>query len=96
MQVRCPGCGETRDLGSEVQGGDLVSCASCAGLVFRLVQQDGQYGLQEVPRASCPHCETLLQLPDGVQVGARFRHCERAFTVTYAYGTYALEATGEG
>lgn len=96
MQVRCPGCGETRDLGPEVQVRDVVSCASCAGVLFRLVQQDGQYVLQEVPQASCPQCETLVQLSDGIQVGEPFRHCERAFTVTYAYGAYALEPAGEG
>jgi hypothetical protein len=65
-------------------------------VVFRLVQQDGQYVLQEVPQASCPQCETLVQLPDGVQGGEHFRHCERTFVVTYAYGAYALEPAGEG
>jgi len=96
MQIRCPGCGETRDLGPDVQVGAMVSCASCAGVLFRLVQRDGHYVLQEVPQASCPQCETLVHLPEGIQVGARVRHCERTFAVTYAYGAYALEPADAG
>lgn len=95
MQVRCPGCGETRDLGPEVQVGEVVSCASCAGVVFRLAQQDGQYVLREVPQASCPQCETVVQLPETVQAGEVFQHCGQSFVVTYAYGAYALEPTSE-
>ena len=87
----CPGCGETRDLGPAVQVGDLVSCVSCAGVVFRLMQQDGMYLLLEVPQASCPQCETVVRLPETVQAGATFYHCGKAFVVTYAYGTYALK-----
>ena len=30
MRVTCPGCGEDREFGPEVQVGDVVSCASCA------------------------------------------------------------------
>jgi len=94
-QVVCPGCGERRDLGPAVQVGDLVSCLSCAGVVYRLTQQDGAYRLQEVPQASCPQCETVVRLPETVHAGETFHHCERAFVVTYAYGTYALEPVGE-
>jgi ribosomal protein S27E len=92
MQVVCPGCGEERDLGAEVHASDVVSCASCAGVVFRLEQHNGTYVLHEVPHASCPECGTMLQLPDDVQAGATFLHCDRSFVVTYAYGTYALES----
>lgn len=95
MRVVCPGCGESRDLEPAVQVGELVSCVSCAGVVFRLTQQGGEYLLQEVPQASCPQCETVVRLPETVQAGATFHHCGRAFVVTYAYGTYALEPVGE-
>jgi hypothetical protein len=95
MRVVCPGCGASRDLEPAVQVGDLVSCVSCAGVVFRLLQQDGAYLLQEVPQASCPQCATVVRLPETVHAGATFHHCGRAFVVTYAYGTYALEPVGE-
>ena len=95
MRVVCPGCREERDVGTAVQVGDIVPCASCAGVLFRLEQQDGAYTLGEVPQASCPQCQVLLRLPDAVQPGAIFPHCDRTFVVTYAYGAYALEPAGD-
>ena len=91
MRVVCPGCSEERDLGTEVQVGDVVPCASCAGALFRLEQHDGDYILREAPQASCPQCQALLRLPDAVQPGENFCHCGRTFVVTHAYGAYALE-----
>jgi hypothetical protein len=98
MQVVCPGCGEERDLGAGVHASGVVSCASCAGVLFRLEQHNGTYVLHEMPHASCPVCDTMLRLPDDVQAGASFFHCGRTFVVTYAYGAYALEspASDEG
>ena len=96
MMVRCPGCGEHRELGPEVRVGDTVSCDACAGVRFRLVEQDGTYMLRQVPQASCPRCETLLQLPDAVQPGETVYHCGVRFVVTYAYGAYALESAVKG
>jgi hypothetical protein len=96
IRVVCPGCGEARDLAPAVQVGDLVSCVSCAGVVFRLLQQGGAYLLQEVPQASCPQCETVVRLPEPVRAGATVQHCGKAFIVTYAYGTYALTPAGVG
>ena len=95
MRVTCPGCGEDREFGPEVQVGDVVSCASCAGALFRHAQQDGQHVLQEVPQASCPQCETLVRLPDTVQAGETFQHCGTSYVVTYAYGAFALEPVGK-
>jgi len=91
MIVTCPGCGEVRDLGAEVQPGTVITCTWCAGVLFRLAQQGGEYVLQEVPQASCPQCQALLLLPDTVRPGDTFRHCDRTFVVSYAYGAYALE-----
>jgi hypothetical protein len=91
MIVMCPGCGEVRDLGTAVQPGAVIACTWCAGVLFRLVQQGGECVLQEVPQASCPQCEARLLLPDTVQPGETFRHCDRTFVVSYAYGAYALE-----
>lgn len=67
MTVMCPGCGQRRDLGREVHVGAVVTCVWCAGALFRLEQQAGEYVLREVPQASCPQCQTLLRLPDMVQ-----------------------------
>ena len=69
MTVMCPGCGQRRNLGREVHVGAVVTCASCAGALFRLEQQAGEYVLREVPQASCPQCQTLLRLPDTAQPG---------------------------
>ena len=99
MHVVCPGCGAKRDAGIDVQVGDIVSCESCAGVVFRLVQDHGTYSLRELPQASCPVCGMRLRLPDDVQDGASADHCDQTFVVTYAYGAYALEhvdSEGEG
>ena len=90
MIVTCPGCGEVRELGPEVQPGAVMTCTRCAGVLFRLTQQGGQYVLHEVPQASCPQCQALQLLPDTIQPGDIFRHCDRSFVVSYAYGAYAL------
>lgn len=91
MQAVCPGCSEVRVFDVDVQVGDVVSCDSCAGVLFRLVQNNGTYHLRELPQASCPLCGTILRFPDHIQSGATTDHCDQAFVVTYAYGTYALE-----
>jgi hypothetical protein len=91
MIVTCPGCGEVRDLGTEVQPGAVMSCTWCAGVLFRLAQQGDAYVLREVPQASCPQCQALQLLPDTIRPGDTFRHCGRTFVVSYAYGAYALE-----
>src|SRR5262245_33133442 len=87
----CPGCGEGRDLGAEAQPGAVIACTWCAGGLFRLGQQGEAYVLQEVPQASCPQCEARQLLPDTVQSGDTFMHCNQTFVVSYAYGAYALE-----
>ena len=91
MIVTCPGCGEVRDLGVEIQPGAVIACSWCAGVLFRLVQQGRAYVLQEVPQASCPQCEARQLLPDTVQPGDTVRHCDQTFVVSYTYGAYALE-----
>lgn len=91
MQVVCPGCRAVRAIDANTQVGALVSCASCAGVLFRLVQEHDTYLLRELPQASCPVCGTMLRLPDGAHAGVNTTHCDRTFIVTYAYGAYALE-----
>jgi hypothetical protein len=81
-----------RDLGTEAQVGDILTCDACAGVRFRLVQEDGVYQLGVVPEASCPQCDGGVPLSDTVQPGHIVRHCDRDFMVTYAYGSYALES----
>ena len=96
MIVTCPGCGEARDLGTEVPLGAVIACTWCAGVLFRLAHQGGEYVLHEVPQASCPQCQAPQLLPDTVQPGDTFRHCDRTFVVSYAYGAYALEPMDSG
>ena len=75
-----------------MQVGDILTCDSCAGVRFRLVQERGVYVLRVVPEASCPQCDGVVQLLDTAQPGHIVRHCDRDFVVTYTYGSYALEA----
>jgi hypothetical protein len=89
--VTCPGCSEARDLGTEIQVGEVLTCDACAGVQFRLVQAGDRYLLCVVPEASCPTCEAIVPLSDTVQPGQVVRHCDRDLVVTYAYGSYALE-----
>ena len=91
MQVVCPGCSEERIFGTDVHVGDIVSCDSCSGALFRLLQNNGAYSLRELSQASCPVCGAMLQLPDDIQAGASADHCGQTFVVTFAYGAYALE-----
>ena len=91
MMVTCPGCSENRDLGTAVQVGAIITCDACAGVRFRLVQDNGVHVLREVPEASCPQCDAVVQLSDTVQPGHIVRHCDRDCVVTYTYGAYALE-----
>jgi hypothetical protein len=93
MQAVCPGCREVRVFDADVQVGDVVSCDSCAGVLFRLVLDNGAYHLRELPQASCPLCGTMLRLPDHIEPGATTDHCDQTFIVTYAYATYALEVS---
>ena len=90
--VTCPGCSEERDLGIKVQVGDILTCDSCAGVRFRLVQDNSVHVLSVVPEASCPQCDAVVELPDTVQPGHIVHHCDRDFMVTYTYGSYALES----
>jgi len=92
VRVTCPGCSEERDLGTEVQVGDILTCDACAGVRFRLVQEGGVHALRVVPEASCPQCDAVVQLSDTVQPGDIVSHCDRDFVVTYDYGSYALES----
>ena len=83
-----------RDLGPEIQEGAVLACEACAGTLFRLVKQAGAYQLRAVPQVSCPRCEAVMQLADTVEPGDTLQHCNHPFVVTYAYGAYALEASG--
>lgn len=40
---------------------------------------------------SCPGCERLIELPDGVRPGATIRCCGVDWRLTYEFGSYALE-----
>ena len=91
MKAVCPGCSEARVFGADVQVGDVVSCDACAGVLFRLIQDNGTNYLRELPQASCPSCGIMFRLPDHIRAGATTDHCGQTFTVTYAYGAYALE-----
>ena len=90
-QVQCFDCNQLIPLPEGVGPGDLIGCPNCAGLELRIKQRDGKLVAEEVVKVSCPVCEKVLVLPEGVRPGAKITHCRREFTLTYEFGSYALE-----
>ena len=88
----CPGCGEKISLDG-VQIGDRIDCSYCAGLTLRLKEKDGKRALEEVPLVSCPSCERILEVPEGLGPGDSLACCGQQFALTYEFGAYALKKT---
>ena len=46
---------------------------------------------EPVHKVSCPVCDAVIILPEGIKAGDKISHCGREFTMTFEFGTYALE-----
>jgi len=88
--LRCPGCGETVSLDGR-QLGDRIDCPNCANLTLRLKEKDGKYFFEEIPKVSCPSCDRVIEIPDGLGPRDSLKCCGENFTLTYEFGAYALE-----
>lgn len=87
MKILCPSCGKHIELGPAPRKGERFVCMSCAGMEFTWT--GGR--LTAIPKASCPVCENVVELPEGVKPLDRFPHCGKTFVVTLEFGSYALE-----
>ncbi len=92
--VVCPGCGETVRL-QGLKIGDRIDCTNCADLTLRLVEKDGQCILVDIPKVSCPSCDRILEVPDGLGRGDVMTCCGVDYMLTYEFGAYALVSHGK-
>ena len=92
--VVCPGCGETVRL-KGLKIGDRIDCTNCADLTLRLVEKDGQCILVDIPKVSCPSCDRILEVPDGLGPGDVMTCCGVDYMLTYEFGAYALVPYGK-
>ena len=88
-EILCPGCGE-RVLLQGLKIGDRIDCTNCADLTLRLEEKDGQYLLVDIPKVSCPSCDRILEVPDGLGPGDVMTCCGVDYMLTYEFGAYAL------
>lgn len=89
VELLCPGCGERVPLNG-LRVGKKIDCSNCANLTLRVNEKDGIFFLEEIPRVSCPSCDRLMEVPEGLGPGHNLACCGEEFTLTYEFGAYAL------
>lgn len=86
----CPGCGESVSLeGRKV--GDRIDCPNCANLTLRVKKRGEELHLEEIPKVSCPSCDRVMEIPEGLGAGDSLKCCGEEFIISYEFGAYALE-----
>lgn len=90
MTVHCPGCGEKVSL-ERLKVGGRIDCSNCANLTLRLKEEDGKYFLVEIPKASCPTCDRIIEVSEDLGPGDALTCCGEEFVLTHEFGAYALE-----
>ena len=90
----CPGCGEKVSLNG-LRAGDRIDCSNCANLTLRLKEKDGKSFLEEIPKVSCPSCDRVKEVPEGLRAGETMECCGEKYLLTYEFGTYALISGSE-
>lgn len=88
-EIVCPGCGGKVSLAG-LKIGDRIDCQNCANLTLKLTEKDGRLLLAEVPKVSCPLCERVIEVTEGLGCGNTVICCGEKFTLTYKFGSYAL------
>jgi len=92
--VVCPGCGETVSLAG-LKAGDRIDCSNCANLTLRVKMRGEEHYLEEIPKVSCPSCDRVMEIPEGLGPGENLKCCGKEYTLNYEFGAYALaEKTG--
>lgn len=75
-----------------MEPGGLIACANCAGVMFRLVKENGAEALRLVQLVRCPACGERLPVDDDTEEGTLVEHDGRAFRLARAFGAFTLEA----
>lgn len=88
-EVLCPGCGQKVSL-EGLKVGDRMDCSNCADLTLRVEEKGGNYSLIEVLKVSCPSCECVVEVPEGLGPGNTMTCCGKDYTLTYEFGSFAL------
>ena len=88
-ELFCPGCGETVSLNS-LRTGDRIECSNCANLTLRLQEKEGKYFFEEIPKVSCPTCDRVIEIPEGLRAGDSMECCGEKYVMTYEFGAFAL------
>ena len=89
VETFCPGCGERISLRG-LRAGDRIECHHCANLSLRVTARGGKLSLEEIPKASCPSCDRVIEVPEGLRAGDRMECCGEKYVLTYEFGAYAL------
>ncbi len=90
----CPGCGE-KVSPNGLRTGDRIDCSNCANLTLRLKEKGGNHFFEEIPKVSCPSCERVMEVPEGLRAGEMMECCGEKYVLTYEFGTYALIPQGD-
>ena len=88
-ELLCPGCGEKLSRNG-LRIGDRIDCSNCANLTLRLKGKDGNYFLKEIPKVSCPSCDRVMEVPEGLGAREAMECCGEKYVLTYEFGAYAL------
>jgi hypothetical protein len=62
---------------------------------LRLKEKDGKYFLEEIPKVSCPSCDRVKEVPDGLRAGETMECCGEKYVLTYEFGAYSLITQGD-
>lgn len=90
--LTCPDCGRIIPLPDDAKVGDLVECPDCAGILFRFLEAGGQLQWTWIQMVNCPGSDVMVEIVHGTPAGTIY-HCDgRPWVLTYAFGSYALEA----
>ncbi len=93
-RLRCPGCEMDIPVPWDAKNGDVTECENCAGVLFRLSEQDGGDILRLVQLVSCPFCEETIPVDDNTPEGTVIRHGGAEFSLTKEFGAFSLELAG--
>jgi len=88
-ELLCPGCSEKVSLHG-LRIGDRIDCSNCANLTLRVTEKDGKYFLEEISKVSCPSCDRVMDVPEGLRAGETMECCGEKYVLTYKFGSYAL------
>lgn len=73
------------------RSGDLLDCPNCAGHALRVKDEGGHWVATLAHRVSCPKCDQVLTLSEGVAPGDLVECCGRRYRLTLEYGAFAAE-----